>query len=364
MKIRFAFLLTMIVSMFCSVSAQQTKRLTADKHNEYGLVYSLPSTALEIEVEVTHRVEKSGPFYSYAKKYIGTSDVIIADKESWTLTGLNVRRFGINSGQDYLMQLKSGALTSIYVDESGMIRSINVEPEELPDNIGFTPKKMQPSSLDDNEYLKYVTEDFLVSQSSAKKAQILAQSLMEIRDAKLSLSRGTAESMPTDGHQLELMLTSLAQQEQSITDAFVGTVQTETVVKKFVYVPSDTLDSKEVLFRLSDFAGFVDADDYSGDPVYIDVDIVRHAELPVNEKGEEKKLPKDAVIYTIPGEASVNISFLGQTLYDEVHPFSQFGVNFGLNPSLFNSKKEPSYVIFDPTTGAIEDIGVINMSEE
>ena len=29
-------------------SAQQTKILTADKHNEYGLVYSLPLTALEV----------------------------------------------------------------------------------------------------------------------------------------------------------------------------------------------------------------------------------------------------------------------------------------------------------------------------
>ena len=31
-----------------SADAQQTKMLTADKHNEYGIVYSLPLTELKI----------------------------------------------------------------------------------------------------------------------------------------------------------------------------------------------------------------------------------------------------------------------------------------------------------------------------
>lgn len=41
---------------------------------------------------------------------------------------------------------------------------------------------------------------------------MLAESLMEIREAKVSLTRGTAETMPTDGRQLELMLESLRHQ--------------------------------------------------------------------------------------------------------------------------------------------------------
>ena len=53
-----------------STHAQQTKVLTADKHNEYGLIYRLPTTALEIEVEAVHKIFKAGPYYQYAKKYI------------------------------------------------------------------------------------------------------------------------------------------------------------------------------------------------------------------------------------------------------------------------------------------------------
>ena len=48
-----AILMTLFVGVLSlAANAQQTKLLTADKHNEYGLVYSLPTTALDIEVEV------------------------------------------------------------------------------------------------------------------------------------------------------------------------------------------------------------------------------------------------------------------------------------------------------------------------
>ena len=41
---------------------------------------------------------------------------------------------------------------------------------------------------------------------------------------------------------------------------------------------------------------------------------------------------------------------------------SQFGVVFGLDPSLFSDKKNPSFVEFSPVTGAIVRLG--NVSDE
>ena len=43
--------------------AQETQRLTANKHNEYGLIYSLPKTHVNIEVEAVRTVKKAGPYY-------------------------------------------------------------------------------------------------------------------------------------------------------------------------------------------------------------------------------------------------------------------------------------------------------------
>jgi hypothetical protein len=43
--------------------------------------------------------------------------------------------------------------------------------------------------------------------------------------------------------------------------------------------------------------------------------------------------------------------------------FSQFGTKFGLNPSIFSAKKDPSYAIFDPITGALVEVGTVETEE-
>ena len=108
----------MAMAMMAAASpaiAQQTKLLTAEKHNEYGIVYTLPVTALDIEVTAVREVRKAGPYYQYAKKYVGTDKVVKEDSEEWTIKSVNVRPYGIpDPDARYLMQLKPGSVTYIY----------------------------------------------------------------------------------------------------------------------------------------------------------------------------------------------------------------------------------------------------------
>lgn len=336
---------------------QATKVLTAEKSNEYGLVYSLPRTALEIEVTARHTVEKKGPFYLYAKKSIGTDKVITSDSEKWEITGVKVTPYGVpDSGTQYLMQLKAGALTYISVDADGMLLAINKEIDRNDDNRQPSPAS-QTQWPTGQEYMDFVDEDFVASQSPAKRAQLLAESLMEVRESRLALTRGTADAMPTDGKQLELMLNSLSQQELALTQAFTGSTTSELISRKFTFLPDS--EGKTILFRMSDFAGFVDSDDLAGEAVYLEVSPANIPSMPVDAKGVEKKLPKNAIIYNIPGSAKITISSLGKNLYEKEIEFSQFGTTFGLDPNLFTDKKEPSYATFDPVTGAILDIGAM-----
>lgn len=339
-----------------TASAQQTKLLTAERHNEYGLVYTLPLTAFQIEVTATREIRKAGPYYQYAKKFVGTDRVIKDDAEVWTIESVRVEPYGVPDKEArYMMQLKPGATTFIGVAADGMLLSINATPADPPEFKVTQPGEPEGEKLADNEYLQYVDEDFIASQSKVKQAQMLAESLMEIRDAKISLTRGTADQMPTDGKQLELMLNSLRHQEAAITAAFLGSSVKETVVRTFTFEPED--EGRTVLFRMSDFDGFVAADDYSGEPVYIKVAITNEGVVPVDAKGEVKKLPKDAVAYNVPGAADISILYKGKTLFNREFEVAQFGVTFGLNPALFTDKKSPSYAIFDPATGALKEIG-------
>lgn len=353
----FLFSLLFIFGMMVEARAQQTKLLTADKHNEYGLVYRLPLTAFEVEVEAVREVRKAGPFFNYSKQFIGTDKVVTQDEEVWTLKDVRLSPYGIpDEEKSYLMQLKAGALTFIAVDKDGMLLAVNIEPDEAVSN---PPVVQKENSLvpEDNEYLRYVDEDFTSAISSYKKAEMLSDALKEVREAKLSLTRGTAETMPTDGQQLAIMLESLDRQEAALTAAFAGTVEKETMVRKFYFIPAE--EGKSVLFRMSDFKGPVESDDYSGEPVYIDVQVSRLEELPVDAKGEEKKLPKDAVAYCVPGAAVISLSHKGNKIYQKEFEIAQYGYVFGLNPSIFTDKKEPSFAIFDPATGALKEIGAV-----
>ena len=344
-----------LIGSFLYMLAQLTKLLTAEKHNEYGLVYTLPVTSFRVEIVAVKETKFAGPFSKYAKIFTSETDVISKDAVNWTIESVKVIPFGVpDSEKRYLMQLKPGATTYIGVSEDGMLLSVNKEPEFIPSE-SISGNELIGEKFNGKEYLDFVNEDFLAAQSSYKQAQILAEEIMEIRDSKISLTRGTAETMPTDGRQLEIMLASLEKQEQSLTNAFTGSSWKERIVRTFTFTPDD--DSEYIICRLNPTQGLIDAGSTSGEPIKAFVTLVERAEMPVDSKGEEKKIPKDAVVYNIPGTANLVLELKGQSLFEKDFQMSQFGMTFGLNPSIFTDKKEPSYAIFDPATGALRELG-------
>lgn len=334
--------------------AQQTRMLTADKHNEYGIVYTLPRTSLRFTIEAERTVRQAGEFFRYARKYVGSDNVVLSDSESWDIKSVSMTAVGVpDESQRYLMQMKPGQDVSVCVagNGDGMLLAVNAEAE-LPEAASL-PADNLPDPPSRQAYLQYVDEDFLVSQSSAKRAQMLSEALLTVRDSRLSLSRGTAETMPADGRQLELMLQSLGDQEKAMTQAFTGTVTTGTATRAFTFTPDSAAQGRQVLCRISETDGFTSPDDLSGEPVYVEVTYTIRPELPVDDKGETKRLPKDAVIYSLPATAHYTLTWRGRTICEGDTQIAQGGTVFGLDPKLFTDKKAPSAARFDASTGAL-----------
>ena len=91
---------------------------------------------------------------------------------------------------------------------------------------------------------------------------------------------------------------------------------------------------------MSDFDGFVAANDYSGEPVYIDIEITNEGTLPVDAKGEEKKNAERCsgslcARRTTPPHLSRQRNFSTRSL----EMMQVFGIVFGLNPSVFSDRK-------------------------
>lgn len=89
--------------------AQETQRLTANKHNEYGLIYSLPKTHVNIEVEAVRTVKKAGPYYRYAEKYLGVKNPITEDSQTWAVKDVQMSAFGVpDKDSEWLMNSRQG----------------------------------------------------------------------------------------------------------------------------------------------------------------------------------------------------------------------------------------------------------------
>lgn len=333
--------------------AQDMVKLVPDKFNEYALNYYLPYTVADIEFVATKTVCKAGPYYKYAKKYLGVTDIVTEDSETWAIERVCMVPRGIADTENrYQLTFKSGQTPYIYVNPDGLIYSINAEPEIA--DLSCPP--VAPDEPDSIDVSKVFSEELLMSGSIAKMAEVAAKQIYRIRESRLDLLTGDVDKMPADGDSFKLIIAQLDAQEAALTALFLGTKSVERVVKRVEYCPEDDVVS-EILFRFSDFLGFVDADDLSGAPVSISVTVTEKGEYPVDNKGNIVELPKKALAYTIPGKAVIAISYDGRTYVEEELPIAQLGVVYGLDSSWFVDKKAPANAVFDATTGALLRLG-------
>ncbi len=347
----------------CGASAQTVTRLAATKANDYGIAYSLPQTVVDITLEAEQTVATPGEFYNYAERYLGAPaarKAVRTASTKWKLLSVTMQERGVipSGAEQYLMQFKGGTPVFVTLSDLGLPLTVNVDENPIETEAPELPvaRPLSASPLESKAARYAVTEDMLQSSSLAKRAQLAADQIMQLRQSRQDYLTGQAENMP-DGAALKLILENINAQEEALTAMFLGTVRTATSVTTVTYTPGTSSVSDRVIARLNPLKGFVAADDLSGAPVYLDYTVLTQGKLPVTEKGVEKTFPKGGVPYCIPGTAKLKVEYDGHTVGSGTFDVSQLGVVFGLEPSFFSNKKEPGYAIFDPITGALREFG-------
>lgn len=353
-------ILSIVLSGVSLLQAQTTQRLTADKTNEYALVYSLPMTVVDITVETEHTIKTPGEFNNYATRHLGLDGDAVVRKAEHTVSikSVTITPRGVADPENrWQVQFKNGSVPTMILMEDGVPLSINeeVEAPELPElPIAVAAK---PTPLESQAAREAITEEMSRSTTLGKKAEAAANRIFELRERRNDIFSGDAETMPPDGRATELVLSGLSAQEAALTAMFTGTVKTFTEVSTVTYTPGKEDEGKVLLARISPLEGIVAKDDLSGIPLYLSYQVLSRGKLPVNEKGEVKKFPKGGVAYTIPGSARLSLSFKNNVIGQSDIDVAQLGATFGIEPALFTDKKAPAYAEFSPVTGAIVKIG-------
>lgn len=342
------------------MNAQTTQKLSATKANDYGIVYTLPSTVLDITIETEKTVKKPGEFYKYAKKYLNVDDPIASPSESVTVKSVNVATRGeSDADRRYVVQFKAGSNVYMLFNDENLPLAINTEKTMTETEVQLpVASPAKPTPLETEAARQVYSEEMLQSQSIAKRAELAASQIYALRQSRTDLITGQAETMPPDGAAMKIVMDNIELQEAALVAMFVGTTQVSTEVSTITYDPSEAVEN-QVIARVSNIDGLVPPDDLSGAPVYLTVEIAERGEMPVNDKGEKLPFPKNGLAYCIPGKADIKVSFNGKVFADKRVEVAQFGIDFGLNPNSFTDKKAPLYMIFDPATGAASEVGSI-----
>lgn len=359
MIMKHSIILCALAAAICA-NAQTATRLTASKDNDFGIVYTLPVTALDITVETELSELTPGEFYNYARRNLNISNAITKPSHSAKIKSVTIVPRGVSDKDNqWLMQFKNGQNTFVLINSANVPVAINTEniPESDAPALPVA-QEAAPTPLETPAASQAVTQDMTMSTSTAKKASLAAERIFELRQNRNDLISGQADNTPPDGHSMQLALDNLTAQEAALTAMFAGTEKKWTEVNTITYTPDSSGVTNFVIARISPTEGIVDPDDLSGEPVYLTVEPLTTGELPVDEKGSTKKFPKGGVAYQIPGTARVSISYNGSTIASQVVSLAQLGVTFGLDPKMFTDKNAPAYVIFDPATGAISTLAI------
>lgn len=313
---------------------------------DYGVTYVLPKTEIEIVLQTTKHTYTPGEFCKYADRYLRLNNVSAEPEEYWTLDKIQPLIAGVPDKDNvYFVKLKDKTVAPLMeLTQDGIVRSINMPFSGKQANQGTKVTTTSEAGIDPRSFL---TEEILMSSSSAKMAELVAKEIYSIRESKNALLRGEADNMPKDGAQLKLMLDNLNLQERAMTEMFSGTVKEEPKTIIVRLTPKEM--KNEVAFRFSKKLGVVANDDLAGEPYYISVTNLKTPDI---SNIEESKKKLEGVAYNVPGRAQVILTQSNKKLFDEELPVTQFGTIEYLAPVLFN-KGATVKVLFDTATGGL-----------
>lgn len=341
------------VLLSSAVHAQTNVVSGVTRGKDYGVVYSLPKTEINIQVKASKVTYTPGEFGRYADRYLRLNNVSATPEEHWELSSIELTTVGVPDKENtYFIQLKDRTVAPLVeLTQDGLIKSINVPfsattktEQAEAEGSASVKKKVNPRD--------FLTEEILMANSSAKMAELISKEIYNIRESRNALVRGQADTMPTDGEQLKLMLSTLDEQEKAMVEMFSGVTDKEEHVYTIRIVP-DKEFTDEVIFRFSKKLGVLGRDDLAGEPFFLNLKDLKVTPEPVAEDNRKQKT--DGVAYNVPGKARVTVTDGKRPFFEGDLPVTQFGVVEYLASALFN-KNAVVKVFFYPETGGLKKV--------
>jgi hypothetical protein len=237
-----------------------------------GFFYALPRTTLEVELNLSRKVIRKGPYAEYAHKYLGIDQVPLHDRVEWTIQDVVIRPLAeLDPSAWYFVQgslslAEHDLIARIYQDllilnpTQTTLPSISraLHPETTPGGIVFSDLSIKRlidqktdtiyrTVLSDTSFIRVPLARTVVTRKTLEeKAEEAANFIFELRLRRFDLVTGEVD-YPPDGRAFEIAVNELNIQEEEYLSLFTGKAFKDNHVYRFSYTPEREVGSPLVL---------------------------------------------------------------------------------------------------------------------
>lgn len=347
-----------------------------------GFIYALPQTLVEISVTVQQKELLAGPLRNYAEEYLGITNVISQNGFEYSIKDIRLATIAEADPQQYYyvnLEEKSSRenwQSLVNLNGYGMITALGVWGDGAENESGGVSSQLSQDEVmelfrhyaDLNMYAKVDTivrtinidtitiEDYtfrtvMTDKPLEVKAEETAKMIQKIREGRYNLLTGYQEVNYSEGA-LRFMNDELLQLEADYLRLFAGAVITKDLTYTFTYLPTqESNGSSATIFRISATAGISEGDG-PGQPVSIQVSSSGSTAALQQANGSNDMssgAASNGFYYRIPEEATIKVSYRGNTAAQMRAPVGQFGLVSALPAAAMD-------VEFDGKTGGIKSM--------
>ncbi|MFA5325034.1 MAG: DUF4831 family protein [Bacteroidales bacterium] len=365
------FLKTVLCAFMVSIPLISDAQQIEKENVPSGVViYSLPSTSINLMVEAVNETFIAGPYAKYAQKYLG-NDAKLENEVSYKLISIKLipyleadptSKIAINLNEkgtaaaNFLKFCSQGLIVTSdsYTGkpESWRFPSIAANDQFAGKGVGgnltSTTSTLYKTVRTNAEFQRVaVQQNQVIEKSLDKKAEEIARSIFALRTKRVEIITGDTDAT-FSGEALGSAINEINRLEEEYLSLFFGITETSTQKMNFDVVPvAGNPKQMYVAFRISDTQGLLPANNMSGRPIVLeltidDESISSSTTITQNSDGKKKRDVKDPqlVYYRVPAIATTKIMD-GQTILLQTRiPVYQLGrtLSFPLDALISASK--------------------------
>jgi hypothetical protein len=315
-----------------------------------SIIYGLPRTVLTVRVEMERTLEIPGPYSRFAADFLGITDAISKENESWSITGVTVKSHEeLDPSEYYVIKstsfLQSNALT---LRKEGLILDINPKlfytSEKQTVGDGQEYEQLRFADLGSDEYYNlqsdtaykrvnidstFIRIPYIVEKkkrlSSEQLAEKAAKRVMELRDGKHLILTGEANVFP----QSDAAINEMNRLEKEYMELFSGKIIKENRSYSIQVIPEQGMEKKPfTLLQFSELTGPVTGSAKGG--VAITAELVPEQKtkaLTVINKSQpdQPNTTFDKLYYRVPDIVNLKINMGTEVLFSSRKLIYQFG---------------------------------------